>query len=175
MFLESIIKLFTEVKIFGSKTKPTWKPVQSGTILATKTALQLQNCVVLEKGYKFSSWWAASHKMPLKTCSQWWGSRTQFPQHWNSKMPWELLPSLNASQGKQHHHMKLMTVNNALQSWIFRCHQHLIILYFQWADRWWYPHFCSWDSKLGINLGGYAVHQWVHQAKSSLWHLCLKV
>ena len=51
-FLESIIKLFTEVKI-GSEAKPTWKPVQSGTILATKTALQLQNCLVLEKGYKF--------------------------------------------------------------------------------------------------------------------------
>ena len=36
-----------------SETNPVWKPVQSGTILETKTALQLQNCLVLEKGYKF--------------------------------------------------------------------------------------------------------------------------
>ena len=109
-FLESIIKLFTVVKI-GSETKPTWKPVQSGTILATKTS-------------------AASHKRPLKTYFQWWGSITQFPQHWNWKTSWELLQSHNESQGKQHHRMKLMTVNNALQSWIFHCHQHLTILYF---------------------------------------------
>ncbi|XP_046862210.1 uncharacterized protein LOC124455596 [Xenia sp. Carnegie-2017] len=51
-FLESIIKLFTQLKI-GSESNAKWRPAQTGTILATKTILELQNCFILEKQYKF--------------------------------------------------------------------------------------------------------------------------
>lgn len=83
-FLNETVELFSKISV-GAQTKSVWKPVQTGIILSTLSALEVQEMLLNKYEFQYALM-SRFVKMDLRTCFQLCVRKTPFHASMNSSV-----------------------------------------------------------------------------------------